>query len=124
MATHIESIYQVQTAEVAIPGYRIVKAGTGAHEVDLTGADEKPYGVAQVQGGLNNSVEIGDKVEVAVAGGAYVEAGGVIAKGASVKSGANGVGLAAGTGEWAIGIADEVAASGDVIGIRIMIHKA
>lgn len=122
MSTHIKEIVQAQKAEVAITDYLIVKPGTDADEVTLTGAAEKPYGIAQVKQQLNQP-GIGDIVEVAVYGGAYVKLGGTVAKGASIASDANGKGVAATTGQWAVGIADEAGVANDVIAVRIFIHQ-
>ena len=122
MSTHIKEVVQAQKAEVAITDYLIVKPGTDADEVTLAGAAEKPYGVAQVKQQLNQP-GAGDVVEVAVYGGAFVKLGGTVAKGASITADAASKGVAATTGQWSIGVADEAGDDGDIIAIRIFIHQ-
>jgi hypothetical protein len=122
MSTHIKEFVQAQKAEVAISDYLIVKPGTDADEVTLTVLDDKPYGVAQVKQQLNQPVA-GDVCEVAVYGGCFVKLGGSVSKGASIMPDANAKGIAATTGKWAIGIADEDGVNGDIIAIRIFIHQ-
>jgi phage protein D len=122
MSTHIKEVVQAQKAEVAITDYLIVKPGTDADEVTLAVADDKPYGVAQVKQQLNQP-GIGDVVEVAVYGGCYVKLGGSVSKGASIMPNNSSLGIAATSGKWAIGVADEDGVSGDIIAIRIFIHQ-
>jgi hypothetical protein len=122
MSNHIKEVVQAQKAEVAISDYLIVKPGTAADEATLAVADDKPFGVAQVKQQLNQPVA-GDMVEVAVYGGCYVKLGGTVAKGDSIMPDASSKGIAATTGKWAIGIADESGVLNDVIAIRIFIHQ-
>ena len=123
MSNHIKDTVQMQKSQVLINDYFIVKPGATEDQVTKAGAAEKPYGVAQVKQQLNQPIA-GDNVEVAVYGGCYVKLGGNVSKGASVASDVNALGVAATTGQWAVGIADEDGVSGDIIAIRIFIHKA
>jgi hypothetical protein len=119
----MKEVVQAQKAEVAIADYLIVKPGTAADEVTLAGAAEKPYGVAQVKSQLNQP-GAGDLVEVAVYGGAYVKLAGSVNRGDSIASDADAKGVAATTDQWAVGVADEGGVAGDIIAVRIFIHKA
>lgn len=124
MSNHIKETIQMQKAEAAISDYLIVKAGTAADEVNLAVIDDKPFGVAQVIQGLNTSVAIDESVEVAVYGGCYVKLGDTVSKGDSIMPNNDSKGIAGTSGKWCIGVADEAGVAGDIIAIRIFIHKA
>ena len=100
-------------AEAAIAKYKFVKFGTNAQEIDVAGAGEG-FGAAM------SDADIGSFAEVAmIGGGAKIECGGTIAKGAMVSSDASGNGITtASAGDLVLGIAQEAGVVGDIISIE------
>ena len=99
--------------------FHLVEFGSSEKQVVLTGDAEKAFGVLMSKGSGD-----GDEAEVAVSGGgAKVKASATITRGQSIASDANGQARPAVSGEWAVGIAMEDAAAGDIIGIQVDIHQ-
>lgn len=102
------------TAGAAITKHRILKFdSSNGVAIHATAATDLLVGVAAEIGAAS-----GDPIDVHMAGIALVEAGGVIARGAKVTSGAAGVAVAAAPAQGAnaqiIGIAMVTMASGDI----------
>lgn len=103
------------TAGAAISAMRLVKVGaadnTVIHAVDAA---------APIIGVAEFDVASGEQATVIVSGIARVKTGGVIARGAYVTAGADGVAVTAGVGVNAVGIALATSASGDEIPVLLM----
>lgn len=97
----------VAGADLSEAQFRFVTAG--ATGVTLTGAGEAADGV------VINDPASGGAATVVVFGRVIVEAGGNILAGAEVTAGANGVVVAATTGDIVLGKAAEAAVSGQLI---------
>jgi hypothetical protein len=123
MSNHIKPVIQAQKAQVLVNDYLIVKPGTAEDQVTLAVLDDKPFGAAQVKQQLN-APAAGDTIEVAVYGGCYVKLGGTVSKGDSIMPNAASKGIAGTSGKWCVGVADEAGVDGDIIAVRIFIHKA
>jgi hypothetical protein len=104
-------------ADLRTHQYKIVKWDTTNDSIVLCGNAEKPMGV------LMNAPNTGEVAEVAVQGGAKVKVASSTALGASVASGALGVGRDAVAGEWALGTFQDSGVSGDVVPMIIDLHQ-
>jgi len=109
-------------AEGAIARYRIVKFGSADGQV-LQGAAVSDALMGVVDLPSDVAAAANDRVDVVLAGIAFVEASGVIALGAPVTSNASGQATAAapavGTNNRIIGFAAQAAVAGDVIPVHL-----
>lgn len=100
-------------AKVAIATPRVA-VKFGAEGIEVAGAGDEVIGV------LQNPVIAGEAGRVAIDGITMIAAGGAITKAAKVKVGANGVAVAAESGDTTFGIALEAAtAANDVIAVLL-----
>ena len=97
--------------------YTIVKL-SALDTVIGSGANEKAEGI------LMNAPNIGETAEVAVAGGALLKVASTVGIGLSFASGAAGVGAAATSGQWALGVFQDAGVSGDIVPVIIDRHTA
>lgn len=103
-------------ADLSTHQYKLVKFGASADLCVLAGNDEEAIGV------LMNAPKAGEVAEVAIGGGALVKIASTVALGASVGSGASGVGKTAAATRAAIGKAMDAGVTGDVIPVFIDRH--
>jgi hypothetical protein len=103
-------------APTAVDGMRVVKAGAANGQVAVAANASAPLlGITERIGTRDN-----DRVDVILSGIALAVAGGNISRGAAVTAGTGGAVVASTTdGDWIIGFADEDAASGDHVPVRI-----
>ncbi len=118
MANEINGLVVPFTAEAALSAtdYRFVKLGTSAQQVNICGAGEQMIGIRR------NSPAINKPVEVVISGIAKLTVGaGGCSKGATLKSGAAGEGIATTTDRDIVGaIALEAGVENDVISVLIV----
>jgi len=112
MSSHMKEMPFSFKAKTAVVKHRFIKNHADRQNVEQAGANEG-FAVAM------NDADAGGFVEGAMlGGGAKVEAGGTIAKGALVRSDATGKAVTAAIGETALGRAMEAAVSGDKFSIE------
>jgi len=119
MASNTAPVVRTFKCDAAIGKGKFVKFGTDEDHVAICSANtDKIIGVT-----LAATTTAEDLVEVAVSGGAKVEAGETIAAGKSVVADANGDAVQSNAdGDYAFGIAFDAAVDGDIFGIQIGPH--
>lgn len=104
-------------ADLSTKQFCFVKFGADNETVVLCGAGERAVGV------LQNAPKLNEVAEVAIYGaGAKVKCAGVVARGSSVSSDANGLAKVALTTENCMGIAMETSVANQVIYVEMSAH--
>lgn len=107
----------VAEADLSAKQFGFVKFGSTNEKVVACGADEKAIGVVM------NQPKLGETAEIALlGGGALVKIAGAISLGDSIKSDANGKGVAGSTGIWSAAIAMDSGVANDVIAVILDGH--
>lgn len=104
-------------ADLSAHKFKLVKL-SDKETIALCGDGERAIGV------LMNAPAQGETAEVAIHGGAMVKVASNATLGASVQSGASGVGADAGAAKWCIGVFTDSGVSGDVVSIEIDRHNS
>lgn len=109
-----ESVTITEAAGAAIADCRnrIMKYDDNGNVVLAAGGEDIPVGIALIEAGLNDitgedsgKVAEGDDVDIQIKDIGYVLAGEEIRKGGEITAGADGVAMAAKTGNYVVGIA-------------------
>lgn len=114
------TIVEKAGADIADCRNRIMKYDDNGDVVLATAGTDIPVGVALIEAGYNDisgvesgKVAKGDDVDIQIKDIGFVLAGGEIKKGQEVTAGANGLAVAAATGNYVLGIAlNSVAVNG------------
>ena len=114
------TIVEKAGADIADCRNRIMKYDENGNVVLATAGTDIPLGVALIEAGYNDisgaesgKVKTGDGVDIQIKDIGFVLAGGEIKKGQEVAAGADGLAVAAATGNYVLGIAlNTVAANG------------
>lgn len=114
------TIVEKAGADIADCRNRIMKYDENGNVVLATAGTDIPLGVALIEAGYNDisgaesgKVKTGDGVDIQIKDIGFVLAGGEIKKGQEVAAGADGLAVAATTGNYVLGIAlNTVAANG------------
>jgi hypothetical protein len=112
--------FQVES-DLSAKIYHAVKHGTGDGLVVAAGAGE---GFGVLMNAAKGTATVKGGAEVALqGGGAKAKLAGVVSRGDSLTSDANGAFVAAGAGERCLAIAMESGVSGDVIAVELDLHS-
>lgn len=120
MSSYIQPYFKTFKAGGAIEQFRFVKFGSADNAVVKAGAAEKAIGVHMNTN--NEDAVVNQDVEVAIKDGALVKLAGTVARGDSVMSDADGLGVVGTATNWCAGIAQESGVAGDVISIKLDGH--
>lgn len=106
------TITEVAGAAIADCRNRIMKYDANGNVVLATSGEDIPVGIALIEAGLNDitgensgKVADGDDVDIQIKDIGYVLAGEEITKGGEITAGADGVAMAAKSGNYVVGIA-------------------
>lgn len=106
------TITEVAGAAIADCRNRIMKYDTNGNVVLAASGEDIPAGIALIEAGLNDitgensgKVADGDDVDIQIKDIGYVLAGEEITKGGEITAGADGVAMAAKSGNYVVGIA-------------------
>lgn len=113
-----ESITRVTENDLTGKIYTLVTTGVAAGSMKSATAGAKILGVTQEE------PQNGKRGTIAVDGIVKVKLGGVVAEGDSCASDANGLGVAAGAGVWALGVYLDAGVAGDIVRVLVDRHKA
>ena len=109
---------------------RIVKFDDNGNVVLATAGTDIPVGIAIIEAGYNDisgvesgKVKAGDDVDIQIKDMGVVLAGGAIKKGQEVAAGANGLAVAAASGNYVLGVALDTVAANDFLPIQIAKYK-
>lgn len=123
-----QSVTIVETAgtDIADCRNRIMAYDKDGNVVLAADGSTISMGIALVESGMNDisgkdsgKINAGDDVDIQIKDIGYVMAGGDIAKGAEVTAGANGVAVAAESGDYVVGIALSAASKDNYCRVQI-----
>lgn len=104
-------------AEAAIAGYRFLKPGAADHSaVQADAAADSIIGISDALGAAGS----GSRVDVIQVGIAELELGGTVTRGDFLTSDANGMGVAAATGNRIGARAEVSGVAGDIIPVKLV----
>lgn len=120
------TIVEKAGAEIADVRNRIMKYDDNGNVVLAAAGTDLPVGVAIIEAGYNDisgvesgKAAAGDDIDIAVKDIVVCVAGATIEKGQEVAAGANGLAVAAASGDYVLGIALEAAEADDYVVVQI-----
>lgn len=124
------TIVEKAGAEITDVRNRIVKFDENGNVVLATAGTDIPVGIAIIEAGYNDisgvesgKVKTGEDVDILIKDMGVVLAGGAIKKGQEVTAGANGLAVAAASGNYVLGIALDTVEANDFLPIQIAKYK-